>query len=138
MSRQRKVAISTTFVAKGAAAVVKSLSIAPRTRIFVAQRMDVAVVIVNYRTAEATVAAVTALQGDLDKLVDPLVVVVDNASGDGSAERLARVCGEPRWAGRVIVLPSRHNGGFGYGMNLGVRHVLASGRRPRFVYMLNP
>jgi N-acetylglucosaminyl-diphospho-decaprenol L-rhamnosyltransferase len=100
--------------------------------------MDVATIIVNYRTAEATIDAVTTLSPDLDKLVNPLVVVVDNDSGDGSFERLKKTFAEPRWANRVVVIDSRHNGGFGHGVNVGVRHVLDSNGPPRYFYVLNP
>src|SRR5450432_120478 len=100
--------------------------------------MDVATIIVNYRTTDATIAAVVSLSRDLDNLVDPLVVVVDNDSGDGSFERLRQVFADPRWANRVQVVDSKHNGGFGYGVNVGVKYVLQSYGQPRYFYMLNP
>jgi len=103
-----------------------------------ADPMDVATIIVNYRTSEATIDAVTALAPEIDKLVDPIVVVVDNDSGDGSFERLEAVFADARWRGRVVVLASGHNGGFGYGVNVGVRHVLESCGPPRYFYVLNP
>lgn len=100
--------------------------------------MDIATIIVNYRTADATIDAVTALSGDLDKFAEPLVVVVDNDSRDGSFERLTQVLGEARWRGRVVVIGSGHNGGFGYGVNVGVKHVLGALVPPPYVYVLNP
>ncbi len=100
--------------------------------------MDVATIIVNYRTSEATIEAVTALVPEIDKLVDPIVVIVDNDSGDGSFERLLAVFADARWRGRVVVVSSGHNGGFGFGVNVGVKHVLASSRTPRYFYVLNP
>jgi len=100
--------------------------------------LDCSIIIVNWNVRDLLRRCLASLPDAAGPHVRYEVLVVDNASGDGSAERLARVFAEPRWAGRVIVLPSPHNGGFGYGMNLGGRHVLASGRRPRFVYMLNP
>jgi N-acetylglucosaminyl-diphospho-decaprenol L-rhamnosyltransferase len=100
--------------------------------------MDVATIVVNYRTAAATIDAVAALSGDLDKLTAPLVVVVDNDSRDGSFERLREVFAEAKWLGRVMVVDSRHNGGFGFGVNFGVRHVLEKHETPRYFYVLNP
>jgi N-acetylglucosaminyl-diphospho-decaprenol L-rhamnosyltransferase len=100
--------------------------------------MDVATIIVNYRTADATVDAVTTLLHDFEKLVDPWVVVVDNDSGDGSFERLRKTFDDAKWENRVVVIDSKHNGGFGHGVNVGVRYVLDSARSPRYFYVLNP
>ena len=100
--------------------------------------MDVATVIVNYRTAEATIEAVAALSADYDQLPGSRVVVVDNASGDGSLERLRAVFADPKWKGRVEVVDAGRNGGFGSGVNAGVRRALALDPTLRFVYILNP
>lgn len=100
--------------------------------------MDIATIIVNYRTTAAAIDAVAALTGDLDQFADPLVVVVDNDSRDGSFERLTEVFAEARWGGRVVVIGSGHNGGFGYGVNVGVKHVLGAAAPPPYVYVLNP
>lgn len=87
---------------------------------------DLAVVIVNYRTpelAERCVASVPRAAGDLSLEV----VVVDNGSADGSAERLrAALPG-------VEVLAVSANRGFGAGVNAGVQATAA-----RHVAVLNP
>ena len=100
--------------------------------------IEVATIIVNYRTPAATIEAVEALGKDIDRLENPLVVVVDNDSGDGSAEQLGREFSQTKWAGRVVVIASGHNGGFGSGVNVGVQHVLKSFGSPRYFYVLNP
>lgn len=100
--------------------------------------IDVATIIVNYRTAGATISAVETLRGDLDKLEDPLVVVVDNDSGDGSFEVLREAFSNADWAKRVVVISAGHNGGFGSGVNFGVKHVLKSHGKPRCFYIMNP
>jgi len=100
--------------------------------------IEVATIIVNYRTPAATIDAVAALGKDLDRLENPIVVVVDNDSRDGSAERLGQEFSETKWAGRVFVISSGHNGGFGSGVNVGVQHVLKSFGSPRCFYILNP
>lgn len=100
--------------------------------------MDVATIIVNYRTTTATIEAVRSILPDMANLVDPLVVVVDNDSGDGSFERLKEVFADASWRGRVTVISSGHNGGFGFGVNVGVRHALEDQRRPHYLYVLNP
>jgi GT2 family glycosyltransferase len=100
--------------------------------------MEVATIIVNYRTAGATIGAVTAAFGEIENLADSIIVVVDNDSGDGSFEQLKTAFAHDRWHGRVLVISSGHNGGFGYGVNVGVKHVIASRGQPRYFLVLNP
>jgi len=75
--------------------------------------MTVSAIIVNWRTFELTRQAVeSVLNQEFDGGVE--VIVVDNASGDGSAERLAALPGI-----RLIAAP--RNLGFAGGNNLGLR-----------------
>ena len=76
----------------------------------------VSVVLVNYRGADDTIVCLRSL-AEMDWPRDRLeLVVVDNDSGDGSAERIRReVPG-------VTVVESGSNLGFAGGCNLGVRH----------------
>lgn len=74
----------------------------------------VSVVLVNYRGADDTIEAVRHL-GNLDWPKTLLeIVVVDNASGDGSAERIRSACPG------VKLVVSRSNDGFAGGCNNGV------------------
>jgi GT2 family glycosyltransferase len=74
----------------------------------------VTVVLVNFRGAEDTIAAIEAV-GEIDWPRELLeVVVVDNASGDGSADRIKRAV---PWA---LVVESSTNLGFAGGCNKGV------------------
>jgi len=104
----------------------------------------IAAVVVNFRTAEATTAAVLSLDGEMrgstgsDASSDSLIVVVDNASGDGSYEKLRTTFSEPKWADRVVIVESSHNGGFGYGVNVGFRYVVDAFGVPEYFYLLNP
>jgi|SRR5579863_1058875 len=100
--------------------------------------MEVAAVIVNYRTPDATIGAVRALFDDIDRAGDAMIVVVDNDSRDGSFEKLKAVFQDPLWKGHVAVVDSGHNGGFGYGVNVGFKHVIAAHGQPRYFYVLNP
>ena len=87
----------------------------------------VSVVIVNYRSADHTLAAVEGLRG-LDWPPDRLqIVVVDNDSGDGSVDVLR--AGAPD----IDLVVSDSNRGFAGGCNLGVEH--ATGE---YVALLNP
>jgi GT2 family glycosyltransferase len=77
-------------------------------------------VILNYQTADLTTAAVGALRASTVQPAE--VIVVDNASGDGSVERL-------RSLPRTTLVTARTNGGFSAGCNLGIRHALSRGAR---------
>ncbi|GAB3296156.1 glycosyltransferase [Parasphingorhabdus pacifica] len=78
-------------------------------------------IVVNYRGADDTAACLRALRDELDYPSERLeLVCVDNASGDGSAERI-RVA-----APEVLLVESTENLGFAGGCNLGAER--ASGQ----------
>ena len=85
----------------------------------VPSRAHIAAVVLNYRTAEQTWLAVHSLQ--TSRVPPRDVVIVDNASGDGSVDRLRETL-----AG-VRVLEAPVNRGFSGGCNLGIRAALAAG-----------
>lgn len=98
--------------------------------------MRVLAVVVNYRTAESTLAAALSLvpaMGGLGK-----IVVVDNDSQDGSFERLSREIRDRRLEGRIDVVASPMNGGFGYGNNVAIHRAYDSEDVPDYFYLLNP
>lgn len=95
-------------------------------------------VLLNWRTpgmtleaAEAALREMAGLQGEL--------VIVDNDSGDGSFETLRAEAEARGWVGngRVRVIQSGRNGGFGAGNNAGIRAGLSDGSVPDLVYVLN-
>jgi N-acetylglucosaminyl-diphospho-decaprenol L-rhamnosyltransferase len=101
--------------------------------------MRLLTVILNWRTPdltlEAAASALAALEG-----IDGALVIVDNASGDGSFDKMAAEVAARGWdqgPQRVRVLQSGRNGGYGAGNNLGIRAGLPGGERPDFVYVLN-
>ena len=79
-----------------------------------ARRPTARVVIVNWRRPELTIRAARSITQQLES--EDALVVVDNASGDDSAERL-------RQAGLTVV-QSSENLGFGAGVNLGARGMI--------------
>jgi hypothetical protein len=100
--------------------------------------MKLLVVLINYRTAEMTLRALEFVLPELDRIAGGgRVAVVDNDSGDGSAERIAQVLSEKGWTDRVELIQTSHNGGFSYGVNAGARPALASQDPPDYVYLLN-
>jgi N-acetylglucosaminyl-diphospho-decaprenol L-rhamnosyltransferase len=100
--------------------------------------MNVAAIVVNYRTAEAAIDAVQALLIELERLGDSRVVLVDNESGDGSLERLREAARVHDWGPRVVVMPSGFNGGYGYGINVGAKEAMSWPTAPRYLYIINP
>ncbi len=90
----------------------------------------VAVVIVNWRAAEMTLAAVQRARAQ--SLRPAAVFVVDNGSGDGSAEVLARAL---ELHSDVVMIVSPINKGFGGGCNLALDRI-SSGTFD-FVWFLN-
>lgn len=99
--------------------------------------MKLQAVIVNYRTPEMTLDALRALARELAAFPDARVEIVDNASGDGSVERLRAGVVELGLADRVEVTETARNGGFAYGNNAAIRRALERPEPPDYVYLLN-
>jgi hypothetical protein len=89
---------------------------------------QVAAIVVNYRTSRLTIACVESLLASTD--VDLQIVVVDNHSGDESADEL-----RARFAdvGAVTILARDINDGYAGGNNAGVRVARTLGARYAFV-----
>lgn len=96
------------------------------------------VVIVNYRTADLTINCLRSLVQEVPTLPGMQVVVVDNASNDGSAEKIARAIETEGWGSWASLRPSEINGGFAYGNNFAIRPVLQSSSPPPYYLLLNP
>ena len=98
-------------------------------------RRTLLAVILNWRTPEmslrAAEAALVAMEG-----IEGELVIVDNASGDGSVETIRDHVRAQGWS-RVRVIASPVNGGFGAGNNIGIRAGLSTGERADYVYVLN-
>ena len=98
---------------------------------------DLGVVIVNYRTAELTLAAVASLVPARAVFPSLRCVVVDGGSCDGSAERLAAGVASAGWGDWVIMLPLEVNGGFAFANNRAIA-MLAAGSLPAAIALINP
>jgi len=96
-----------------------------------------AVVIVNYRTADLVCECLRSLEPEIADLPQSLVCVVDNDSQDESAEKLTRFVESQGYGGWVKVIKAPRNGGFSYGNNLGIRPLLAEKEIGAFL-LLNP
>ena len=100
--------------------------------------MKVHAILLNWRTPEMTLDALEALVRSLEALGDARwrITVVDNDSQDGSEEKL-RTAVVMRGDGRIDVVQSGHNGGFGAGNNVGLRRALESDEPAEYLYILN-
>jgi hypothetical protein len=100
--------------------------------------VKILIVIVNYRTADLTIDALASLEPEMAAIAPSRVIVVDNASGDGSDQRLAAAIAGRGWDSWVSLISAERNGGFAYGNNVAIRAALAQSVRPTYVHLLNP
>ena len=100
--------------------------------------MRTAAIIVNYKTPDLVMGCLAALAAERAALPGLRAVVVDNASPDHSATRLAERLSDPAWADWVDFLPLSLNGGFGWGNNQAILNLLQGAEPPEAVLLLNP
>ncbi len=95
-------------------------------------------IILNYKTAEMTLRSAQTALAEMEG-IPGAITIVDNDSQDGSYETLRDAVSARGWDrdGRVTVIPSGRNGGFGAGNNVGIRAGLPDGTRPDYIYILN-
>lgn len=92
--------------------------------------------IVNYKTAHLVVDCLKALD-QFQECRDLLrVVVVDNASEDGSYELIDQAVKERDWRNWITVVDAGRNGGYSFGNNIALRRLLALDCR--YIWFLNP
>lgn len=101
--------------------------VAPST-VAVEAAPDVVIVAVTYNSAAIVEPFLRALPAALDGVASARVVVVDNASSDGTADLVRRLA---PW---VTVLDAGDNLGYGAGLNVGLRRGLGQ----RGILVLNP
>ncbi|WP_406648521.1 glycosyltransferase family 2 protein [Aliisedimentitalea scapharcae] len=96
------------------------------------------IIILNFRTPDMTLRCMETALRDI-RTVPGEVLVIDNDSGDGSYELIRDTAQEHGWFddGRLRVIASDHNGGFGAGMNIGFATPLSNGADPDYFYLLN-
>lgn len=88
--------------------------------------MDVSIIIVNYHSAGMVIDCINSIRAKTEHNTYE-VIVVDNASGDGSVELLRQTFPE------ITVIASDVNLGFGKANNLG-----AAQAQGKYLFMLNP
>lgn len=103
-----------------------------------AEEFRLAVIIVNYRTADLVIDCLASLNQPGVMPAGTRVVVVEGGSGDGSAARLADAITANGWSERTTLLALDVNGGFAYGNNRGLERARALHGEPEYVLFLNP
>jgi GT2 family glycosyltransferase len=100
------------------------------------KNLDIAVVIVTYRSAEFTVESLKSVGRERSAEGFGIrAIVVDNASGDLPAIEQAVAAND--WSSWVTPVLAPKNGGFAYGNNLGIERAYVAAV-PNYVYLLNP
>jgi N-acetylglucosaminyl-diphospho-decaprenol L-rhamnosyltransferase len=100
--------------------------------------MNVAVAIVNYRTPRLVLSCLRSLLAERIALPQLHVIVVDNASGDDSADLLSAAIAQTPFADWVRFMPQSLNGGFGWGNNQALLTLLNDASPPDAILLLNP
>jgi len=99
---------------------------------------SVLIVIVNYRSAGLAIDSLRSLAPEVLGHPAARVVVVENNSGDDSADRLASAIRDQGWGDWASLVLAPRNGGFAAGNNLAIAPALASANPPSLVWLLNP
>jgi N-acetylglucosaminyl-diphospho-decaprenol L-rhamnosyltransferase len=100
--------------------------------------MRTLVVVVNFRTPRLTINCLRSLDPELAAYPGSRVIVVDNASGDGSFEDIQAAIAAQGWGAWAEVIASPVNGGFAAGNNMAIRVARERGELPQLVWLVNP
>jgi N-acetylglucosaminyl-diphospho-decaprenol L-rhamnosyltransferase len=99
---------------------------------------NVWIIIVNFRTPDLVVDCLHSIAAHRAEIAQLHTVIVDNASGDGSAQQIANAIRRANWRDWASVMPLANNGGFAYGNNAGISLALQSDAPPDYLLLLNP
>ena len=98
--------------------------------------LDIAVVIVTYKSALLTISNLRSLLAERsDTTLRIRAIVVDNASGD--LPEISQTAAEEGWLSWVTLVAAPRNGGFAYGCNLGIEAACCTAA-PSYLCLLNP
>jgi N-acetylglucosaminyl-diphospho-decaprenol L-rhamnosyltransferase len=96
------------------------------------------IITINYRTADLVIESLRALVSQKVDLNGGRVVVIDNASGDASAEKISSIIQSENWSSWISLVQMDRNGGFAFGNNVGFTQALLSPDHVDYMMLLNP
>jgi N-acetylglucosaminyl-diphospho-decaprenol L-rhamnosyltransferase len=96
------------------------------------------IITINYRTADLVIESLRALALQKAALGGGRVVVVDNASGDGSGEKISHAIQFENWSSWISFVQADRNGGFAFGNNIGFTQALSAADHVDYILLLNP
>lgn len=100
---------------------------------------DIAVIIVNYGTADLTIAGVESVLSRQHGGHPVEIHVVDNPTPEAADAALLRAAhAQGGWGGRVTLWLEHENHGFGRGNNVALKALAAREQPPRYAFLLNP
>jgi GT2 family glycosyltransferase len=97
----------------------------------------VLIVVVNYRVAHLAIECLRSLKDEVAAVPGAHVAVVENGTGDDSAERIARAIASAGWNEWVTLTAIHPNRGFTGGNNVAIRSALEQPHPPEFFWLLN-
>ena len=80
----------------------------------------IAIVVINYRTAQMTLDCLASLEPEVTDLPGTHVVLVDSASGDNSSDLFERERSAREWDSWLSTFRLSENRGFSAGNNAGI------------------
>lgn len=99
---------------------------------------SVRIVIVNFRTPALVIDCLRSLVEEVHSVGACRVVVVENASGDDSLQRIGQAIEQKGWGSWAQLLPAEKNLGFAGGNNVALRPILQEQPPPDYLLLLNP
>lgn len=98
----------------------------------------ISVVVVNYRTPHYAIDCVRSVVQERGGIPDLEVILIDNASGDGSADTMRAELADLIENGFLELMPLEINGGFGWANNQAILKLMERAVPPEFIMLLNP
>jgi hypothetical protein len=99
--------------------------------------MKVLAVIVNHKRPDLVVEGLVSLEPELAAIGGCRVIVTD-ASGDGSDDKIATAIEERGFGRWVTLMRLEKNGGYGYANNQAILAAMAGADPPDYFYLMNP
>ncbi|MDP6060834.1 MAG: glycosyltransferase, partial [Pirellulaceae bacterium] len=99
---------------------------------------QILVIVANYRTGPCVIDCLRSLHPQVQSLRGTHVTVADNASSDGSVEKIRTAINHDGFGNWANVMELERNGGFAYANNAVIRCALEDHPAPDYFLLLNP